>query len=255
MRKNTFRNPWIMIFLLVSLSLACSSQVSVFSTPQSPNVETLVADTVVALTQNAPTATNTIVPTVTSIPPSATPEPFGEVYVYTIADNINLRTNPGLLFTVSRVMSQNTRLRLLGQAPGGEWLSVMNDEGINGWVNKNIVQMAYDGPPPPVIQPANVLLVTGSVVTDYGIPVSGIGFAIQQGSRRTDAVTDESGQFYAYLPPTMSGTWTVGYVSVACTSNTMDADCNCIGDRCGTANPSSASVQLPQKDPLNFVWK
>ncbi len=49
--------------------------------------------------------------------------------------NVNLRTNPGTLFTVSRVMPQNTRLRLLGQAPGGEWLSVMNDEGIAGWVN------------------------------------------------------------------------------------------------------------------------
>jgi hypothetical protein len=255
MCKATFRIPWIAFFLVVILSLACSSQVSVLETVEPPNVETLVAGTLVVLTQTAPTATNTFVPTATSIPASPTPEKFGEVYVYTTTDNVNLRTNPGMLFTVSRVMAQNTRLRLLGKAPGGEWLNVMNDEGIAGWVYTIVVSMTYDGPPPPVIEPTNVLLVTGNLVTELGTPVNGVGFAVQQGSRRTDAVTDADGRFFVYLPPTMSGTWTVGYASISCTSNTMDVNCNCIGNRCGTADPVSVSVQLPQTEPLKFVWR
>ena len=214
-------------------------------------VETLVASTLAVHTPDAPQATFTSVPTL--IPEPATPEPFGEVYVYTTAQNVNLRTNPGTLFKVSRVMPQDTRLRLLGQAPGGEWLQVMNEEGIEGWVNVNVVLMAYDGPPPPIVEPTDVYLITGSVFTDAGTPVSGVGFAIVQGDRRTDASTDESGQFY--LPSTLSGAWQVEYVSISCTSNTMDTNCNCINGICGSPDPVSMLVELPQEHELNFIWK
>ena len=255
MKKDIFRVPFAMFLLLMTLGLACSSQVTVYETAAPPNVETLVAETLVVLTENAPTVTATPLPTVTPVPVSPTPGEFGEVYVSTTAENVNLRTNPGLLFTVSRVLAQNTRLRLLGQSPGGEWLSVMNDEGISGWVSSDVVLVVYDGPPAPVIEPTGVLLVTGTVMTELGTPVSGIGFAVVQGARRTDAMTDEDGQFFSYLPANMSGTWTVEHISIACTSNTMDSNCNCIGERCGSASPLSLQVQLPQSEPLNFVWK
>jgi hypothetical protein len=254
--KITTDNHFIAAFIiLVLLSLACSSQVTVYETPVPPNVETVVAATLAIFTEKAPTATVTNVPTVTSIPASPTAVPFGEIYVYTVVDNVNLRTQPGMLFQVSRVMPKNTRLRLLGQAPGGEWLNVRNDEGIAGWVNVNVVLISYDGPPPPIIEPTSVLLVTGSVMTELGTPVSGIGFAVIQGARRTDAMTDANGQFYAYLPKTMSGTWTVSHVSVSCKSNTMDANCNCINGICGSPFPVNSTVQLPQVEPVKIIWK
>ena len=216
-------------------------------------VETVVASTLAVKTPDEPAPVSTNIPTLTVEPPI--PEPFGEIYVFTSVQNVNLRTNPGLLFSVSRVLPQNTRLRLLGQAPGGEWLNVRNDEGIEGWVSMNVVSMAYDGPPPPVIEPSNVYVVTGKVYTEASTPISGIGFAIFQGERRTDASTDENGQFYAYLPRSLSGTWQVGYVSVSCTSNTMDSNCNCINNLCGSANPESVLIDLPQVSELNFIWK
>jgi len=255
MEKGKFFKPWVLFVLLAVISLACSSTVTVYETSAPPNVETLVAETLVVLTESAPVATHTLIPTVTSIPATATPQDFGVVYVYTTEENVNLRTNPGLLFTVSRVMAQNTRLRLLGQTPGGEWLNVINDEGISGWVNSNVVLVSYDGPPAPVIEPSGVLLVTGTVLTELGTAVSGIGFSVVQNARRTEAVTNADGQFFAYLPATMSGTWSVEYTSIACTSNTMDSNCNCISGRCGTADPVTAQVQLPQKEPLQFIWK
>jgi hypothetical protein len=182
-------------------------------------------------------------------------EPFGEVYIYTFVQNVNLRVNPGLLFKVSRVLPENTRLRLLGTAPGGGWVFVRNDEGIEGWVSTDVVQIAYDGPPAPVIEPTDVYLITGKVTTEMGTPVTGIGYAIYQNDIRTDAVTDDTGQFYAYLPLSLSGAWNVGWVSVACTSNTMDVNCNCIGGRCGASFPVSVLVTLPPKEPLAFIWK
>lgn len=243
------------IAALIILSLACSSQVTVYGTPSYPNEETLVYGTLVVLTENSPTATKTSIPTATSIPADATTEEFGEVYVYTAVQNANLRLNPGLLFQVSRVLPQNTRLNLMGRSPGGDWVNVRNDEGIVGWVSYWIVDMEVQIPPLQVVEPEDVILVSGTVTTELGTPVSGIGFSLTQGSRRTEAMTNEEGKFFAYLPTTMSGTWTVNHVSVACTSNTMDVNCNCIGNNCGTAHPESATVLLPQAEPLNFVWK
>ena len=252
MKKQKWFVPAFVASVLLIVSLACSGGVTVLTPTIPGEVETVVASTLVALTASAKTS----VPSNTS-EPSATPteEVFGEVYVYTSVENVNLRVQPGMLFQVSRVLAQNTKLRLLGQSPGGEWLYVRNDESVSGWVNVNVVKIGYDGPPAPIVEPTGVILITGKVLDSQGLPVSGIGFAITQGSRRTDASTDETGQFYAYLPSTMSGTWQVGYVSVSCTSNTMDSGCNCINDICGKANPESISIILPQKDVLNFVWE
>jgi len=254
MKKQRWFVPIFVMSVVLCFSLACSGGVTVLTPPIPGEVETVVASTLVALTTSAPAVTS--LPTNTSAS-SATPteEAFGEVYVYTSVENVNLRVQPGMLFQVSRVLAQNTKLRLLGQAPGGEWLYVRNDESVSGWVNVNVVKIGYDGPPAPTVEPTGVLMVTGKVLTSLGMPISGIGFAITQGSRRTDASTDENGQFYAYLPSTMSGTWQVGYVSISCTSNIMDASCNCTNGICGKTNPSSISILLPQNGVLGFVWQ
>jgi len=236
------------VFLLILMGCAASPTESFEG-----QVETLVASTLDVYTPLPAQPSLTPIPTFT--PEFSTPDPLGEVYVYTVFQNVNLRTNPGELFTVSRVMAQSTQLLLLGQVPGGEWLRVRNNEGITGWVNVDVVSMTYDGSLLPIIEPTDVYLVTGHVETELNTPVSGIGFAITQGSRRTDAITDENGQFYAYLPRSMSGTWEVSFVSVSCRSNTMDDNCNCINDRCGSGEPLTVNVVLPQSEELNFIWR
>ncbi|MBK9926861.1 MAG: SH3 domain-containing protein [Anaerolineales bacterium] len=245
----------IVFIVLAILSLACSSTVTIYETPIPPNVETVVAATFAAYTETASHIVVTVTPTMTSVPASPTAEKFGEVYIYTTVENVNLRAQPGMLFQVSRVLPMGTRLKLLGRAPGGEWLSVLGDDGVIGWVHVNVVRVAYDGPPPPVVEPTDVLLVTGKLDTESGTPVSGVGFAVSQGINQTQAVTDKTGQFYAYLPRAMNGIWTVEYTSVSCTSNTMDANCSCIAGKCGSSNPTKQTVTLPQNEPLKFVWK
>lgn len=253
--KKPVRFLLIVFIVLATLSLACSSTVTIYKTPIPPNVETVVAATFAAFTETASHVVVTVTPTITPVPSSPTVEKFGEVYIYTTVDNANLRTQPGMLFQVSRVLPVGTRLKLQGHAPGEEWLNVLDDEGIVGWIHVNVVRVSYDGPPPPVVEPTNVLLVTGKLDTELGTPVSGVGFAVSQGVNQTQAMTDKTGQFYAYLPRTMSGIWTVEYASVSCSSNTMGANCTCIAGKCGSSNPVKQTVTLPQNEPLKFVWK
>jgi hypothetical protein len=149
-------------------------------------------------------------------------------------------------------------LQVLGHAPGGEWLYVQTDSDIKGLVLYWLVTGGHNGGSTLLAEPQDVQAVKGRIVDLVGVPVSGIGFAIEQGAgggaRRTDASSDGDGQFYAYLPLSASGQWLVSQVAVACTINTMDANCNCIG-RCGEADPQSVSITLPYEELLEFVWK
>ncbi len=213
-------------------------------TPAQP---TIVPPTIAA-------ATTTEAPVVTQPAETAA----GKLYVVVAADNVNLRTRPGTVFPVSRLLAKGTRLELLGHAPGGEWLYVQTESKVYGWVLSWLVTGGHDAGTTPEVQPADVLLVQGKVVDLSGIPISGVGFAVTQdsGSKqlRTDASTDKTGQFYAYLPNTATGTWLVSYVSIACTSNTMDSNCNCIGS-CGKADPGSVTITVPPQGVLQFIWK
>jgi len=251
------------LILLLTLLASCSPSETL---PREDQLATIVAKTLTAIPADytqIPTLTETPAPTVANLSTPASPVPTiatanGPVYVRTIVQNVNLRTFPGTLFQVSRVMPQGTRLQVLGLSPGGEWVRVLNEEGINGWVGIHVVEV-FPLEQTPTVEPDDVRRVRGRVLDENGQPVSGIGFAIEQQSAsntlRTDAVTDADGMFYAYLPQSFSGVWTVSYVSVSCASNTMDADCNCLNNVCGTSFPLSATITLPVTESLIFTWK
>jgi hypothetical protein len=246
--------------VLLALGMACGVSTPI---PKENQLATVVAKTLTAqpvFTALSPSSTPMPTQQFTAIPiASATSGTSGEYYVYTVVDNLNLRMGPGALFQVSHVLVKNTKLKVIGRVPGKEWLNVMNDENIVGWVNVDWVKGGHDGPPPPIVQPADAILVTGKVVDSSASPVTGINFAIEQKtaskSLRTDAATDADGIFYAYLPKHLSGVWTVSFVSTLCTSNTMDANCHCTGGVCGQLQPMSANVTLSANGQLNFVWK
>lgn len=213
----------------------------------------------------APTPLFTAVPSHTSVPftpppaSTATQGPYTPFSVVTWADNVNLRVGPGTLFPVMRLQPKGTRLLLLGRVPGGGWLYVSPAQNIFGWVDARLVEAEGDLETVPFVKPEEAQVVTGRVLDLAGVPISGVGFAVTQGTAsdapRTDASTDANGYFYAYLPATAGGEWLVSYVSIACTSNTMDANCNCI-NYCGRPDPTTSFVTLPQGDQnLSFTWR
>jgi hypothetical protein len=242
-------------FVLCTLVIACGTTPSVSKEDQ---LATIVVGTLtaqpVAFTP-IPTLTVTSVPTVVVNTVVAS---NGPVYITTRAQNVNLRIQPGTLFPVSRVMSQGTRLQVFGISPGGEWVYILNDEGINGWVDKNFVD-EFPTEQFPSVEPGDVQRISGRVVDLNGIPISGIGFAIEQTtvskSLRTDATTDAFGNFYAYLPKNFSGNWTVSYISISSTSNAMTPECLANTSACGEPEPVSVTVTLPVNTQLDFIWK
>jgi hypothetical protein len=255
MTKSTFLKFFPVVILLFSV-LACGVTGTPAPTPDT--LGTVVAETLTSMPVIPTQAELAPIPaTFTPIPPpaSSTPDAVGTRYVRTQAQNVNLRVNPGRLFKVSRVLAQGTRLQLLGVAPGGGWLNVVNDEGVIGWVGVDFVSGGFDGPPAPVVTPKDVLVVTGTVLDANGSPVNGIGVAVEQGSQRDDASTDEMGTFYAFLPTKFPGAWMVSFISVACTSESPDDKCRCVGDACPKVEPNTVTVMLPMSAPLSFVWK
>ena len=127
MSKNTLLKS-IPILVLVLAVLACGVTGTPAPTPD--KLGTVVAETLTSMpvvptqVESTPApATFTPIP----MPASSTPDAVGAWYVYTQAQNVNLRVNPGRLFKVSRVLAQGTRLQLLGIAPGRQWLNVVND--------------------------------------------------------------------------------------------------------------------------------
>ena len=250
------------ILLLLILVAACKPSETL---PREVRLATIVAKTLTAIPTftSVPSLTETPTPATSNIPigtntTAATVN--GPVFVRTVVQNVNLRTNPGMLFQVSRVMPEGTRLQVLGLSPGQEWVSVLNDEGINGWVGIHVIEDFPTGQFP-TVEPTDVQRITGRVLDENGQPISGIGYAIVQQNTsktlRTDAVTDVTGMFYAYLPQSVSGVWTVSYLSISCTSNTMDTACNCVGGRCGMPDPLTTDIDLPRSPDkiLQFTWK
>lgn len=197
-------------------------------------------------------------PTITvTIEPSTTP--FISYKVTTSVDHVNIRSNPGYLFSVQDNVRAGTMLEVLGMCPGGEWINVKTQSGATGWVFHMLLQTAQNLQALPVVQPQNTQLLTGKVIDSNGQPVSGIVFNIMQGSGTdapvTNAQTDSTGVFYAFMPMTVSGEWRVNYAGIGCSSNKMDQNCNCLNGLCGTADPSTQIVTLPQSQALVFGWK
>ena len=249
------------LLLVTILAVGCASAPTV---SDADLLSTVVAQTLTAVPPTVPPPTLAPSQIVTEEPATvlaatATSEAAGVRFVYTDADNVNLRVLPGTLFKVSRVMPKGSRLQLVGVAPGGDWLNVVNDEGINGWVGADLVKGGFDGPRPPTVTPQEVVTISGRVTDINGNPISGIGFAVIQktgsGTSRGDGMTDETGTFYVFLPITAYGNWSVEFVSVSCKSNTMDTNCQCLNNVCGKPDPQVIEVSLPLPGPLSFTWK
>jgi hypothetical protein len=214
----------------------------------------------------APTLTPTPEPSATLTPePTATatlepsPTPFIPFTARVWADNVNLRTNPGYLFPVLRILAEGAEFQVLGMAPGGEWLYVQRPENITGWLFTKLVESDKNLLALPIIQPTDVQTVTGRLVNSSGEPINGVQFAIVQGAGslapRNDANTDVNGEFIAFMPLNASDVWRVSYVAISCTSVVMDASCNYKPGVGITASPEYIDITLPYNDVLQFVWK
>ncbi len=251
-------HPKTILLIAVLLLSGCSPQPGVGDTPQATQVPASPVYTPIPTLTHLPEATAT-----PSLP--ALPTPYVPYYITTSADNVVLRSNPGYLFDAEMVLKDGSQLLVLGRAPGNEWILVQYPYALTGldlvgWVYALLTTSnPVDLKSAPLFQPLDVQMVRGHVADAQGKPISGVQFAFVGGNSdnapRNDAMTDDHGDFYAFMPPTYNGTWSVGYVALSCKSNIMDANCSCRQGACGKVVPDSINITLPDSDVLNFVWK
>ena len=251
----------LILLLILLLISGCSLPRQAEPTPTFAPTEAPTAT--LAFTATLPptgTPTPSPIPTMTPKPTATTsPTPYVPFQATVLVDNVNLRLNPGYLFESARTINRGDTFRVLGRSPGEEWMYVELPSGERGWIFTLLIDTDQDLGAAPLTQPADVQLVRGRVQDVEDNPISGIQFMITQGDSenapRTDAMTDANGDFYAFMPANLSGEWTVAFTAIACTSNTMDENCNCKGGVCGTIEPAQFVITLPYFDPLVFDWK
>jgi SH3-like domain-containing protein len=208
--------------------------------------------------QISPTLTPSIAPTETAIP---TPTTFVPFTASVWADNVNVRTNPGYLFPAVRLLAKGTNLKILGKAPGGEWMFARTPDGTSGWVFTQLLENSIDLQSVPIIDPQDVQLIKGRVTDSSGIPIQGVGFTVVQevGDKAPANVvlTDANGEFFSFMPENAQGEWTVTYSAIACKSNVWSDDsCSYYKNPYrGVVEPQSTNVSLPRSGVLEFVWK
>lgn len=198
--------------------------------PQTPPEESTVS-------QNDPDTPITL-PTETPNPPTATPLPTdlpatqvieAEVLVATL----NMRSGPSMLHNIINQYRQGEIVRVLGRAPGNEWVKILAPDNKSGWMYITHLTLRQDLELLPILEISESLVVKGKVVDASGIGILGIQVAVTRlgGAQRVrvDGTTLADGTFYAYAPAEYQGTWLASVVGIGCTSPIVDANCRYAG--------------------------
>lgn len=237
------------LFLLTGAFVACSK-------PASAPLPTITPGNV-----GDGTATPFVLPPtpIPSATPAGSPTPFVSFEVNPAVDGLKLRLGPGFLFDALRLLGADAVLTVQGKSPGGEWTLVAVGDGAEGWVFAELLKSNVDIQSIPIIEPPGLIVIQGRVVDVLGTPIQGIGFEIKSGETEnsTTAVSDASGEFFAFLPTGASGAWTVTQNAVSCKGNVW-ANESCSAYKpgyVGTVEPKTQTVTLPQDGVLEFTWK
>lgn len=237
------------LFLLAGALAACSK-------PASAPLPTLTPGNTAERTATLFVLPPTPIPSPT---PAGSPTPFVSFEVSPAVDGLKLRLGPGFLFDALRLLTGDAVLTVQGKSPGGEWIRVTTRDGAQGWVFAELLKSDVDLQAIPVIAPEGLVVIRGRVVDVLGTPIQGIGFELKPEGAGvvTTAMTDANGEFFAFLPPNASGTWTVTQNEVACKGNIW-ADESCSTYKpgySGAVEPKTQTVTLPPSGALEFIWK
>lgn len=243
---------------LLALLLAAGCTRSAPPPPPSPTVQLFTP----AFIESTPTLIATSLataPAASAIPTQTlTPPPFAPFVVHSTEEPAKLHVGPGYLFDALRLVLKGEELTVQGQAPGGEWIQVETADGSQGWIYKGILEANSGFASAPIVEPEDVQVLRAKITDSLSLPISGIQFALTLGdSQRTDAVSDEQGDLYFYLPTDASGDWLIAYVAVDCTSNAyVDNSCSAYKPGyTGTVQPDSRPVTLPDDSVIAFQWQ
>lgn len=238
------------LFLIVQL-VSCSLPVGFSPTKTSVPTFTLPVSTetpVVATYTPEPTLTPTVTLTIT-------PPVYTQIKTTVTVQVLNMRAGPGSMFDIVQKLTQSSELWVIGRARGDDWLMVRDESNHTGWVSREFIQINGSLSQIAIFDVPDALIIQGQVVDNQQRPVPGVNLAVTQGMPpneiRTDVYSDAMGHFYAYLPATASGPWTVGIVGILCTSPIMDANCK----YSGKFSTDAFTIMVPDDIEIPLVFE
>jgi SH3-like domain-containing protein len=209
-----------------------------------------------------PTSTATVIlPTSTPQPSptatfTATPHPVGTMNAKISSENLNLRAGPSTIYVILASYPKDTSLVILGKAVGDEWVEVEMPDGKTGWMSVDLLTLDGEVTYLPIVDVPEGYLVTGRVIDSDAQPVDGSDVAVLQRlnntTLRTDAITDQEGYFYVYLPKQSIGYWEAQVVGIGCSSRIVDENCNLKGYFVYTYRQL---FQIPPISPMVFLYQ
>jgi uncharacterized protein YgiM (DUF1202 family) len=233
---------WIKVYIPVLCLCLAVAGCARFNAAEPPTLTPLPPSPTLAAATLVPTAAATLAPTVTLAPtqtatppePTATHVPAGNVHASTNVLSLNLRSGPGTTFSIRYKAEKGAQFEVQGKAQGDNWVLVKKANGQAGWVNLDFLVLQGTLEDVPTVPVPFARVIRGKVLDSAGAPVDGIIMAVSKASDlftnpRTEATTDASGQFFAYMPKDLSGRWYVGQVGIACTSRVATTDCRLPG--------------------------
>ena len=234
MRRLSMFSPLIFMVLLLA---ACAG------TPTPTPTAVVLPVEVTPSSVSLPTITTAAPPPepLLTIQTKATPAPQNAV----LQTGVMLRNGPGMLFDILSAYEQGQNVLVLGQAPAGDWYQVQTADKKNGWMRSALLTLDGLAMDLPVIAPTDVLTIKGHVYTSSKNPASHVGVSLLAEDSNTSPQkdvgnTDAFGEWYIYLPLSLTGQWTLSLDSYTCESNTVNSACALIGQF-----PPAQTVTLP----------
>lgn len=222
------KKPLLALLPLLVVTGLISCSLPIGFTPTPTQEITLVPMPTETPTPQVPT--NTPEPTFTlTAMPTFTPQVYSQIKAKVTVQILNMRDGPGATFNVVQKLPEGASIWILGRAKGNDWFLVRDESNHAGWVAAEFVYITTPITQIPFFAVTDAVVITGKAVDDQQNPIPGVDFAVypanSSGQVRTDVYSDESGNFYAYLPTSAGGAWTIEIVGIMCTSPIMDSNC------------------------------
>lgn len=246
--------PIILILLAIFLFTGCRLISPQSSTPT--HLPAATATEMLSFPTMLPTEPVQTLPTPTvSARPAATATPFLPQKGIITVQNFKLRSGPGFLFDTVSLYDENTTASVYGRSQGDGWFFISTPDSRSGWMKADYISLPGKLEQLPVIGYSAASLISGHVQNSNGEPMTGIGIVLFPASStntsdQDNAVTDHLGNFYLFVPKSISGNYTIGVNAYNCQSNAVDAQCQFL-----YGFPSAQTLSLPRQTDIsnNFV--
>lgn len=220
----------IFFSLIVGLSCVSCASINAHSPTASPSPSPLAISP--SLT-NTPQASATVSPSLTPIIITTTPGHITSIDAVVMVESLMLRSGPSTVHPVVSRYTEGNLVSLVAREPGNQWVKVETQDNRVGWMLAQTLEIQGNLADLQIEEVTGSIIIWGYIVDVEGAPVDKINVAVFQETAqedfRTDAISNDDGLFYAYLPIDSAGVWYLGVVGIGCTSRIVDSSCHYTG--------------------------